>query len=76
METVYEIWALAIDYNIDDGYADTKIGTFEEKETAIWFFDNYPFEEIPNTRFTLEKVEYDEIGNASCTEVILEKFCE
>lgn len=70
--TVYEIWALAIDYNIDDGYDDTKIASFEEEETANWFFYNYPFKSVPNTRITLEKVEYDEEGNASCTDLLAE----
>ena len=73
---VYEIWALAIDYNIDDGLADTKIGAFEEEETATWFFNNYPFKQIPNTRITLEKVEYDDDGSASCTDVIAETFLD
>ena len=74
--TVYEIWALAADYNINDGYDDTKIGSFEEEETATWFFNNYPFKNIPNTRITLERVEYDEEGNASCTDLLGETYLD
>lgn len=70
---VYEVWALAIDYNIDDGYDDSLMGTFEDLETAQWFFDNYPFKNTPNTRITIEKVEHDEKGNACCLDVIDEK---
>ena len=73
---VYEVWALAIDYNINDGYDDTKIGSFEDCETAEWFFHNYPFKSIPNTRITLEEVEYDDEGNASCCDVLAETFLD
>lgn len=73
---IYEVWALAIDYNINDGYDDTKIGSFEDRETAEWFFHNYPFKSIPNTRITLEEVEYDDEGNASCCDVLAETFLD
>ena len=73
---VYEVWALAIDYNVDDGYDDSKFGSFEEEKVARWFFEHYPFVNTPNTRITLEKVEYDEQGNASCTDLLAETFLD
>ena len=72
---LYEVWALANDYNINDGFDDCKIGTFEEEETALWFFNHYPFKNIPNTRYTLEKVQYDDEGE-SCIDLIAETFTD
>ena len=69
----YEIWALAIDNNIEDGYDDGLFGTFESLSVAQWFFDHYPFVYTPNTRITLEYVEYDDEGNGSCVDVLDEK---
>ena len=73
--TKYEVWALAIDNNADDGYDDSLLGTFEDKQIAEWFFDRFAHNvgvRTPNTKLTLEKVERDELGNQLSASVLAE----
>lgn len=74
-ENAYEVWAMAIDPNADD-YFDSLIGTFDDENVALWFFNNYPFAEKvnnpSNTRITLEFVEYEHDGSGTCTNLIAE----
>ena len=69
---IYEIWAMAIDTNLKDGYDDTLIATFEHLEGALWFVDNYSWKKIPNTKIVIQEVDYDDIEK-SYGKILLEK---
>lgn len=72
--TGYEIWVLG--YNPDGTVNDYEelIATFpeEQKDTAVWFMDNYPFPPKKYHKAVLEHVNYNEYGCSCCTDVIQE----